>query len=77
MTFNVEVTENAAQNVDDILGYIGKRSRQGMAAWWSRWCEVVDELGKAADRQTLAPENEDHEEEIGPVRNLVSASRKR
>ena len=64
MTFHVELTENAERNVDEILDYLVERSPQGATAWWNCWGEVVEDLSKTADQKALAPENEDHDEDI-------------
>ena len=67
MSFRVELAYRSEQDVDNILEYLLARSPQGAATWLARWDEVLVELTESADQHSLAPENDDHAEEIRHV----------
>ncbi len=69
MTYHVELTLQAEQDIDHILDWLRRRSPQGAATWFRRWNQVLADLSKNASSCRLAPENDDHDDEI---RNLVS-----
>lgn len=64
MTYQVKLTLQAERDLDHILEWLTQRSPQGAASWLRRWDEVRQFLSERADKCLLAPENEDHEEEI-------------
>ena len=67
MTYRAGLTYRAERDLDHILAWLVERSPAGAAAWLRRWQEVIDELRRKADRCQLAPENDDHDEEIRHV----------
>ena len=67
MTYRAGLTYRAERDLDHILAWLAERSPDGAAAWHRRWQEVIDELCRTADRCQLAPENDDHDEEIRHV----------
>ena len=64
MTFRVDLTFRAERDVDHILSYLARRSPQGAATWFARWQEVLLDLRQSAGQKSLAPENDDHDEEL-------------
>lgn len=73
MTYHVELTLQAEQDIDHILDWLRRRSPQGAATWFRRWNQVLADLSKNASSCRLAPENDDHDDEI---RNLVFNTRR-
>lgn len=73
MSFRVDLTSRAERDVDAILGWIHERSPQGAATWYRRWNEVLRSLLANAGSCPLAPENDDHDEEI---RHIVFKTRR-
>lgn len=67
MSFKVNLSARAERDLDHILEYLLARSPQGAATWLSRWDEVLVQLQESADQTTLAPENDDHKDEIHHV----------
>ena len=67
MKFDVILSRRAERDLDHILEYLVSRSSQGAATWLTRWDEVLAELSESADQRSLAPENDDHPEEIRHV----------
>ena len=72
MSYRISLTPQAESDLDTILDYIQQRSAQGVQAWFSSWLQVCDLLSQSPERQTLAPENPDHEEAI---RNVIFKTR--
>ena len=64
MPYHVSLTPQAESDLDTILDYIQQRSTQGAQAWFFRWLDVLDLLRESPERQSLAPENSDHDETI-------------
>lgn len=64
MSYRVLLTARAESDIDTILGYLRKRSSQGAGTWAATLDDVLTELEVSADQAALAPENEDHSEEI-------------
>ena len=67
MTSRVHLTFRAERDVDRILDFLVERSPQGAASWVARWNEVLLELSQSANHKPIAPEDEDHENELHHV----------
>lgn len=67
MSYRVELSARAQQDLDGILTWLHSRSPEGAAAWLARWREVLRDLAENPGQFALAPENEDHPEEIWHV----------
>ncbi len=67
MSFHVHLTDSASADLRAILGWIAERSPAGSEAWYRRWLEVLDSLKERTDSYGLAPESEDHTEQIRQV----------
>jgi plasmid stabilization system protein ParE len=67
MSFQVELSRRAEGDLDRILAWIAERSPQGARNWLTRWEEVLALLSDRAESCLLAPENEDHVEQIRHV----------
>lgn len=76
MSFRVTLTARAERDVDHILGYLVERSPQGAATCADRWDSVLVELVESAGIKPLAPENDDHEEEIHHIAFKTPKGRK-
>ena len=72
MSYDVELSFRAERDLDRILGWIAERSPQGARNWLQRWKEVRRFLSERPESCRLAPESEDHEEEI---RHIVFKTR--
>lgn len=64
MSFQVSLSDNARENVDAILTWIGQRSPQGAATWADRWDEVLESIAEFADSCSRAPESDYHNDDI-------------
>ena len=64
MTYRVELAFKAERDLDCILNWIQKRSKQGAVTWFRRWRKLLVKLSKRPNSFHFAPENEDHDEEI-------------
>ncbi len=73
MTYHVELTFQAEKDIDHILDWLRRRSPQGAASWYRCWQQVLVDISKNASNTRLAPENDDHDEQI---RNLVFKTRR-
>lgn len=73
MTFQVNLVPRAAEDVDEILGWIRRRSPSGAETWKRRWMAVLDDLARSADRASLAAESDDHRE---PIRQILFKTRR-
>ena len=67
MPYRVTLVPRAVDDLDSILEYIQERSPQGAQTWFNRWLEVYETLQSSADRQPLAAEDSDHDEDIRHV----------
>lgn len=67
MTYQVHLTYRAERDVDRILQWLSERSAQGATTWDRRWQQVLGDLRTSAAKYDLAPENEDHDEQIRHV----------
>lgn len=67
MSFQVELTSRAERDLDQILGFLVSHSKRGASTWLRRWDEVVEQLTNTPENCGVAPENDDHEEEIRHV----------
>ncbi len=67
MTFRVHLTFRAERDIDHIFNFLVERSPQGAATWTARWHDVLLELSQSANKKPLAPENEDHDQELHHV----------
>ncbi|MEZ6070150.1 MAG: hypothetical protein R3C10_07680 [Pirellulales bacterium] len=74
MSLHVELTLRAERDVDEILGFLSKRSPQGAATWLACLEEVLADQSGNALRMPLDPENRDHDEEI---RHVIFKTRRR
>jgi plasmid stabilization system protein ParE len=64
MSYQVEVTERAKLEIDCILGWLFDRSPAGAASWFEAWEQACVFLAENAHASSIAPESNDHEEEI-------------
>jgi len=67
MSYETILLPRAEADVDSILSYIWERSRQGAAAWATRWTEVLAELEERPLSFGLAPESPSYAAEIRQV----------
>ena len=67
MTFRVNLTDAARDDVRAILRWIENRSEAGALTWYRRWLQVLNTLESRADSLGLAPESEEHSEPIHQV----------
>jgi len=67
MSFRVGLTDAALSDVRTILTWISERSPDGAVAWSRAWQKVLNHLEEGADKFSVAPESEDHAEQIFQV----------
>jgi plasmid stabilization system protein ParE len=67
MSYQVELTRRAERDVDGILAWLAHRSSQGAEAWYERFNQVLEQLAADGEKCNLAPEDEDHDEEVRHV----------
>jgi plasmid stabilization system protein ParE len=67
MSHEVHLSRRAERDLDQILAWISRRSQQGVRSWLERWDEVREVLSLRPESCLLAPESEDHDEEIRHV----------
>ncbi|MGD9722956.1 MAG: type II toxin-antitoxin system RelE/ParE family toxin [Pirellulales bacterium] len=67
MTFRVNLTDAAKDDIRAILRWIAERSPDGAEAWYGRWLAVLESLKEGGASFGLAPESEDHSESIRQV----------
>src|SRR5690349_5858249 len=67
MSFRVKLHPLAQEDLDVILDWLSKRSPEAAMTWYSRWEDVLQELGADADKCSLAPESEGCKREVRQV----------
>ncbi len=64
MKYQIEVTDTAEGDLDGILDWLLERSPQGAAAWFAAWNTATMFISESALAAPLAPENDDHDEDV-------------
>ena len=64
MRYKVEFSEPAKGDIQSLFAYIAQRSPQGAGAWERTFEAASQSLRSSPSAFSLAPENEDHREEI-------------
>jgi plasmid stabilization system protein ParE len=56
MKYNVKILDRAANDADEIYGWLAKRSPQGAWHWYEAYLAAADSLSQEPARHPLAPE---------------------
>lgn len=64
MTFQVEIVPDAAQDVQDIVAWIRRRSPEGARAWGRAWLSAIEQLEKYPQNCNAAPEARLHRPDV-------------
>jgi plasmid stabilization system protein ParE len=62
--YHVEITEPAEKNIREAYEWLRSQSQQAAAIWLDGLLEAVESLAAFPRRCGVAPESEDHEDEI-------------
>ncbi len=67
MSHRIELSLRAQQDLDEIMHWLSEPSPAGAATWLHRFNEILTTLTDDPQSWSLAPENDDHDEEIHHV----------
>jgi plasmid stabilization system protein ParE len=72
MIYEVKISDQALEELDAAFTWLRERTPQHAVSWRNNMRESIASLSQFPSRCPLAPENEDHEEE---VRHLIVGNR--
>jgi len=64
MKYRIEVTATAEGELDAILDWLLERSSQGAESWFVAWIAATTFVSENTLAAPLAPENDDHDEDV-------------
>ncbi|HUO07044.1 MAG TPA: type II toxin-antitoxin system RelE/ParE family toxin [Phycisphaerae bacterium] len=72
MNYTVSITQQAIDELDAAFLWLLRQTEQHAPAWYNRVLDAINSLERLPTRCPLAPENENHDEE---VRHLIVGDR--